>query len=68
MAHAWGSHRPNRSQVASLCSCTWLLVPVDGWERRTVEKIRNGDDRGWRMGAFQSRMTESFKKCGAMDF
>lgn len=60
--------KPNRSQVAYLCSCIWSSFPVDGWERRTAEKIRNGDDPGWRMGAFQSRMSESFKKCGAMDF
>ena len=58
--------KPTQSEVISLCSCIWESFPVDGWERPTSGKIRNGEDPGWRGKALLSRFANSLKNCGGM--
>tara|TARA_B110000238_G_C15761836_1_gene283784 strand:+ start:85 stop:471 length:387 start_codon:yes stop_codon:yes gene_type:complete len=57
---------PSSTEVTALCTCIWASFPVDGWERRTSEKLRNGEDPGWRGKALLSRFFSSLKECGGM--
>ena len=60
------SSNPSSTEVTALCTCIWASFPVDGWERRTSEKLRNGEDSGWRGKALLSRFFSSLKECGGM--
>ena len=57
---------PSSTEVTALCTCIWASFPVDGWERRTSEKLRNGEDSGWRGKALLSRFFSRLKECGGM--
>jgi len=58
--------KPTQSKVDFLCNCIWDTFPIDSWERTTSEKIRNGEDPGWRGKALISRFSDSLEKCGGM--
>jgi hypothetical protein len=47
-----------------LCSCVWNEFPKGGWEQKTSEKIRNGNDPGWRGKGFIQRFSKALDKCG----
>ena len=55
---------PNNKQVSKLCSCVWNEFPKGGWEQKTSEKIRNGNDPGWRGKGLIQRFSKALDKCG----
>jgi hypothetical protein len=58
---------PSKSELEQLCKCIWSKLPEKGWERRTSEKIRAGDDPGWRGVGFISRFGKAMDACGGRD-
>jgi hypothetical protein len=55
---------PSNVDLARLCACIWSKFPEGGWERRTSEKIRNGEDPGWRGQGLISRFGAAMESCG----
>ena len=56
--------QPSDSQVKDLCTCIWNTFPSGGWEQQTSQKLRNGQDAGWRTTALISRFGSALEKCG----
>jgi hypothetical protein len=55
---------PTNRQIQKLCSCIWGKFPVEGWERRTSKKIKEGIDPGWRGKAFVAKFGKALRECG----
>ena len=58
---------PTDGELAKLCSCVWSKLPAGGWEREVSEKIRNGEDPGWRAQGFIPRFYAALDACGGRD-
>lgn len=55
---------PSDAAISKLCACIWSKFPEGGWEREVAEKIRKGEDPGWRVGAFSPRFGAALDACG----